>query len=319
MAGFIGAADLGGTQIRTALYHEDGTLCKRISDLTHATEGKDAVLRRLIAAIRAILPDRIGDIQSIGVAVPGPLDPRTGEVISAINLPGWTNVPLRDILQREFGVPVHVGNDANAAALAEQRLGAGKGYPDLVYITVSTGIGGGIIVNNKLLLGSRGLAAEIGYQIMPPDETPWSNSSPQCLEDIASGPAIAAYVVQRIALGEPSMLTEMADGDLARITARMVNEAAQTGDELCKQALRRAGFYLGLGIVNLMHILNPAIFVLGGSVALHSGDLFWEPMRQAIREKTISPLYWENTPIVPAALGDDAGLLGAMVLAKQNA
>ncbi len=314
MGVFIVAADLGGTQIRAALCQEDGTLIKRVNNLTRAAEGLEAVLNRLIETIRAVLPDRIEEIEAAGVAVPGPLDPQIGEVIFANNLPGWTNIPLKDTLQEEFGLPVHVGNDANVAALAEQRFGAGKGVRDLVYITVSTGIGGGIIVDDKLLLGSRGLAAEIGYQIVLPDGPGWTSSNRGCLEDISSGPGIAAYVVEQITAGEPSILTAMVNGDLTRITARTINDAAQAGDELSKRALHRAGFYLGLGIVNLMHILNPAMFILGGSVALHSGDLFWEPMRRAIRERAVSPLYWEHTPIVPAALGDDVGLLGALAL-----
>jgi len=320
MGGFIVAVDLGGTQIRTALCREDGTLTKRISDLTRAAEGLDAVLDRLIGSIYAVLPDRVEDVEAIGVAAPGPLDPRTGVVISAGNLPGWTNVPLKNILEREFGVPAYAGNDANVAALAEQRFGAGQGIRDLVYITVSTGIGGGIIVDDRMLLGSRGLAAEVGHQIVFPDGPRCTCGSKGCLEAISSGPAIATYTVERISAGEPSVLTAMVGGDLNRITARLVNEAAQAGDALAQQAFHRAGFYLGLGIINLMHILNPAIFILGGSVALHSGDLLWEPMHKAIRERAMSPLYWEHTPVVPAALGDDVGLLGALalVLAKQG-
>ncbi|MCD6552406.1 MAG: ROK family protein [Chloroflexi bacterium] len=314
MGGFIVAVDLGGTQIRTALCREDGTIIKRISDLTRAAEGLDAVLDRLIGSVYAVLPDRVEDVEAIGVAAPGPLDPRTGVVISAGNLPGWTNVPLKNILEREFGVPAYAGNDANVAALAEQRFGAGQGIHDLVYITVSTGIGGGIIVDDRMVLGSRGLAAEVGHQIVFPDGPRCTCGGKGCLEAISSGPAIAAYAVERISAGEPSVLTAMVDGDLNRITARLVNEAAQAGDALAQQAFHRAGFYLGLGIISLMHILNPAIFILGGSVALHSGNLLWEPMHKVIRERAMSPLYWEHTPIVPAALGDDVGLLGALAL-----
>ena len=321
MAEFIVAVDLGGTQIRTALCQEDGTIIKRVSDLTRAAEGLDAVLGRLIGAIHAVLPDCVEEVEAIGVTAPGPLDPWTGIVFSAGNLPGWKNVPLKDILEREFSVPVYAGNDANLAALAEQRFGAGQGVRDLVYITVSTGIGGGIIVDGKMLLGSRGLAAEVGHQILLPDGPRCTCGSKGCLEAVSSGPAIAAYARERITAGEASVLTAMVNGDLQRITARTVNEAAQAGDALAQQAFHRAGFHLGLGIVSLMHVLNPAMFILGGSVALHSGDLLWKPMRKAIRERAMSPLYWEHTPVVPAALGDDVGLLGALalVLAERDA
>lgn len=321
MGGFIIAVDLGGTQIRAALYQEDGTLVRRVSCLTHAAEGLDAVLRRIVDAIRAVFPDRVEEVEAIGVTAPGPLDPWAGIVVSAGNLPGWTNVPLKDILERECGLPTYLGNDANVAALGEQQFGAGQGVRDLVYITVSTGIGGGIITDGRLLLGSGGLAAEVGHQIVIPDGPRCPCGSRGCLEAVSSGTAIAAYVVERINAGAPSMLTAIAEGNLQSITARTVNEAAQEGDALAQEAFRRAGFYLGLGIVNLMHVLNPALFVLGGSVALHGGDLMWEPMHEAIRERTMSPSYWEHTPIVPAALGDDVGLLGALalVLAERGA
>jgi glucokinase len=314
MEKLIIGVDLGGTQIRAALADGEGRILRRTSCLTLAEEGLEPVIGRIKGAIREVMgaTDR-GQVQGIGIVTPGPSDPWKGIIMDAPNLSGWKNVPLKDIMEEEFGPPVLIGNDANLAALAEQRFGAGQGVADMIYITVSTGIGGGVIVDNKLLLGAQGFAAEVGHQTVEAFGPHCNCGNIGCLEVLAAGPAIARRAREIIEDGAETAITNLVDGDLDKITAREVNQAAQAGDPVGIEIFRQAGFYIGVGIVNLLHIFNPSLIVIGGSVA-KAGDLLFEPIRATVRQRAMASYYWENTPIVPATLGDDVGLLGAVAL-----
>jgi glucokinase len=311
------AVDIGGTQIRAALCDPAGGIHRRAADLTAAHEGHDAVMARIERAIRQVWPAD-GRVTAIGVAAPGPLDPWSGVVFEAPNIPCWEDYPLRDVIQERLGVPTLVGNDANGAALAEQRFGAGQGKRDLIYITVSTGVGGGIIVNGELLLGAHGLAGEIGHIIVEPDGPPCGCGNRGCLEALASGPSIARQARQRILAGESSRALEFAQGDPDAITAKILNQAAQKGDRLAVDAFRQAGTYLGIALVSLLHLFDPSIVVIGGSVS-KAGDLLLKPACETVRQRCMTDRYWRDTPIVPAALGDDVGLLGALALVLTSA
>jgi glucokinase len=306
--------DLGGTQIRAALADEKGGILRRTSCLTLAEEGLGPVIGRIKGAIYEMMEstDR-GQLQGIGIVAPGPSDPWKGVIIEAPNLSGWVNIPLKALLEEEFGLPVMVGNDANLAALAEQRFGAGQGVSDLIYITVSTGIGGGIIVDNRLLLGARGMAGEIGHQTIEAHGPRCNCGNVGCLEALAAGPAIARRARELIKSGVETSIADLVGGDLDRISAKVVNMAAQAGDPVAIEVFRQAGFYIGVGIVNLLHLFNPSLIIIGGSVT-KAGDLLFEPIRATVRERAMASYYWEDTPIVPAALGDDVGLLGAVAL-----
>lgn len=326
------AVDIGGTQIRAALCDSEGTIHQRATDLTGGHEGPDAVMARIERAIRRVWPAD-GQVAVIGVVAPGPLDPWSGVVFDAPNIPGWDDYPLRDIIQERFGLPILVGNDCNAAALAEHRFGVGQGKSNLIYVTVSTGVGGGIIINGELLLGAHGLAGEIGHIKVRPDGPLCGCGSRGCLEAQASGPSIAREARQRLRAGElhsepvesmhgepvesTSRILELAHGDLDAISARLVNEAAQQGDPLAVDVFRQAGTYLGLGLVTLLHLFDPDIVVIGGSVS-KAGDLLFGPAREVVRQRCMTDRYWRDTPIVPAALGDDVGLLGALALVLTN-
>jgi glucokinase len=282
--------------------------------LTLAEEGPKPVIGRIKRAIYEVMESTDREqVQGIGVVAPGPLDPWKGVIMDAPNLPGWKKVPLKDLMEEEFGLPVVVGNDANLAALAEQRFGAGQGVADLIYITVSTGIGGGIIADNRLLLGAQGLAAEVGHQTIEAHGPRCNCGNIGCLEILAAGPAIARCARELIKTGIGTAIADWVGGDLDKITAKVVNQAAQAGDPVAIELFRQAGFYIGIGIVNLLHIFNPSLIIIGGSVA-KAGDLLFEPIRATVRERAMASYYWENTPIVPATLGDDVGLLGAVAL-----
>lgn len=306
------AVDIGGTQIRAALYDPDGTIHRRAADLTAGHEGPDAVMERIERTIRRVWPAD-GQVTVIGVAAPGPLDHRSGIVFEAPNIPGWDHYPLRDIVQSRLGVPVLVGNDANVAALAEQRFGAGQERSNLIYITVSTGLGGGVIVNGELLVGAYGLASEPGHIKVEPEGPPCGCGDRGCLEALAAGPAIAREARRRLGAGESSRILELVHGDLDAISAKIVNQAAQEGDSLAVDVFRQAGTYLGIGLVNLLHLFNPDIVVIGGSVS-KAGDLLFKPALEVVRQRCMTDRFWRDTPIVPAKLGDDVGLLGALAL-----
>ncbi len=310
----IVGVDLGGTQIRAALADGEGSILRRTSCLTLAEEGPQPVMGRIKGAIYEVLvaTDR-EQVQGIGVAAPGPLDPWKGIIMDAPNLPGWREVPLKALMEEEFGLPVVVGNDANLAALAEQRFGAGQGVADMIYITVSTGIGGGIIADTRLLLGAQGFAGEVGHQTIEAHGPRCNCGNVGCLEALAAGPAIARRARELIRNGAETAITELVGDDLDKITAREVNQAAQAGDPIAIGIFRQAGFYIGVGIVNLLHLFNPSLIVIGGSVA-KAGEFLFEPIRATVRERAMASYYWENTPIVPATLGDDVALLGAVAL-----
>lgn len=303
------AVDLGGTQIRTARYDRKLKLLQRENTLTLADEGLRPTLARIRDYICKVMPASKDDVLGIGISSPGPLNPISGVIIAPPNLPGWRGVPLAEIVRAEFGLPVYIGNDANAAALAEASSGAAQGCRHVVYITISTGIGGGVICDGRLLLGREGLGAEVGH--IPLMAAPGKVSS---LELEAAGPAIARQVKQRIRNGETSLVTELAQGDLCRIEAKTVSQAAARGDRVASEQIAYAGRMLGLGIVTMLHLFNPQMVVLGGGVA-KSGDLLFRPMRQAIDDHVLDEAYTAQLKIEAAALGDDVALVGAAALA----
>jgi glucokinase len=314
MSSLVVAVDLGGTQIRAALCGADGQIFRRVARLTVAKEGLEAVVGRIYDTIAEAIGDApLADVTGIGIGAPGPLNPVTGILLEAPNLPGWREVPLRTLVSERFGRPTYLGNDANVAALAEYRYGAGRGIRHMIYLTISTGIGSGIIVDGRMLLGAEGLAAEAGHMIIVPDGPACGCGAHGCLESVAAGPAIARDVVTRIRAGKKSRVTKLVDGDLGKVDAKVVNTAAQLGDKVAIAAYRRAGTYLGIGIANLLRLFNPRMVVLGGSVT-KSGPLLFDPMHEAIRAHAL-PFYWEGLAVAPAALGDDVGLLGAAALA----
>jgi glucokinase len=265
-------------------------------------------LDRLLDLVAEVWPAD-GQVRAIGAGLPGPINPKTGVLFNAPNIPGWVNLPIRQHLQDRFQVPVLVGNDANLAALGEWRFGAGRGHHDLLYLTISTGIGGGVIMEDRLLLGDRGLAAELGHVTVQPDGPLCGCGKRGHLEAYASGTAIARYVSEQIAKGVPSRLSSTPN-----ITAREVSQAAQEGDALARESITRAGTYLGIGLANFLHIFNPSRVILGGGVS-RIGPMLLDPMKATLAEQVTSPEFTRSLEIVSAELGDDAGLMGALALA----
>jgi glucokinase len=310
------AVDLGGTNIRVAHFPTSAPPpLTQIKVPTRESEGPQAVIDRLIQAIESQLQADDRDFR-IGVGCPGPLDPVQGIILEAPNLTGWEDIPLKSILSEHFNVPVAVDNDANVAALGEWRFGAGRGTKHMIYLTLSTGIGGGVIIDGKLLYGAHGLAAELGHMTIEPDGPMCGCGKRGHLEALASGPSIARIAEEMLAQGNESTLTEQLS-NAGKITAYDVGQAANAGDELASSIISQAGEYIGLHLANLAHAFNPEVYVLGGGVS-QIGDLLFNSIRNAFHNYVLHPRYAENTKILPAALGDDAGLVGAMVLSSQE-
>ncbi|MCL4466344.1 MAG: ROK family protein [Chloroflexi bacterium] len=305
--------DLGGTRFRVGLFRTDGKMIRRQGWATEAAAGPHAVIDRLATAVRETCArEGLARVVGVGLGSPGPLDPWRGVVLETPNMPGWHNVPLKEEMETRLGLPVHVNNDANLAALGESSYGAATGLRDVVYFTVSTGIGGGVLVDGKLLLGAHGLAAELGHTIILPEGPLCGCGHRGCLESVASGTAIAREARLRLARGDPSSLLGMSQEDLATVDAEMVARAAAAGDPLAGEVFDTAAGFLGLGVVNALHTFDPEIVVIGGGVSL-AGDLLFRPVRRVVSERAMVP-YRDRAPIVPAALGDDAGLYGAAAL-----
>ncbi len=303
--------DLGGTRVRAARFNREFALLARQETLTQAQAGFAPTLERVMAQIEAVWPED-GDekLAGIGISAPGPVNPEIGVLVAPPNLPGWHNVPLERLIQERFGRPTFLQNDANCAVLAEARQGAAQGYRHVVYITVSTGIGGGIISHGRLISGAQGLGAEIGHMIVAP-----AAGMGGSVEKLAAGPAIAREAILRLKAGAESRIVERVDGKIDTITAKDVGKAAAEGDGFACALIARSGRYVGILIANLMHLLNPEIFVIGGGVS-NTGDLLLDPMRRAVREFTIDTTYWRDVPIVRASLGEDVGLIGAAALVE---
>jgi glucokinase len=308
MANCIISIDLGGTRIRGARMDESLKILERHETYTLASEGLQAVLERIKQMIREVWPQNGDTVMGVGVSAPGPLDPKTGVIVAPPNLPGWHNVPLGDILTDAFNVPVYVGNDANVAALAESLVGAAQdGYRHVIYLTQSTGVGSGIIVDGRMLLGKRGLAAEAGHMPILYD----ADERVSTVELEAAGPGMARRARARIEAGESSLIVDLVEGDLTQITGSTVGKAAQQGDPLALEVVTRSARVLGLGVVSLLHLFNPEIVVIGGGVTA-LGDLIFNPVRETVSKYVRDPEY--IVPIVPSVLGEDVSVFGAGAL-----
>lgn len=303
--------DLGGTRIRAARLDQQLNLLYREETLTRDEDGLEATLHRIKKLIDSVLPKDRSQISGIGVSAPGSTNPLTGVVVMPPNLAGWHNVPLGDILRREFNVPVYVGNDANVAALAETILGAGRGYRNVIFITLSTGIGSGIIIDGRMLLGTAGLAAEAGHMTLVVGDRITT------LEKECAGPALARKARARIERGETSKMLELAQGDVSAIDGKIVGMGVAAGDPLALDIVKEAGTLVGLGMVTLLHLFNPEILLFGGGVSRIGQPLF-APMREAIQKHAIDRAYWENLRIEPVALGDNVSIIGAGALVASH-
>jgi len=293
-----------------------GRIISRDYRQTEAAKGLDAVVARMIDAASEVMNGGgvvSAQISAVGVAAPGPIDAKSGVVTTPPNLPGWTDVPLRQLIQDGLGLPTALENDANAAALAEHRFGAGQGTEHMIYVTASTGIGGGFILNGELYGGATGAAGEIGHMTILPQGPHCGCGNRGCLEALASGTAIAREARERVKCGIPTLIADLAKGDLKHISAKLVAQAAGQGDIEAQEILDEAMTYLGVGMANLVNLFNPELIVIGGGLT-NMGARIFDPVRSIIQRRAFRAAA-QVVRVVPARLGDDVGALGAAAVA----
>ena len=314
--GSVVAVDLGGTKYIAAVIGPRGKMLSRVYCPTLSHEGHARIIDRLAASIKEAVKEagfKLHDMTGVGIAAAGIIDINRGLITEAPNLPKWRNIPLRDLLKDEFKIPVFVLNDASAAALGEHRLGAGRGLDNLIYMTVSTGIGGGMIINGELYNGTDGSAAEVGHMIIQVDGPLCHCGHYGCLEAMASGTAIARMADDRLRSGWESILSK----SRRKITAEDVAAAAQKGDALACQVIDDAAGYLGIGMAGLVNLFNPQMIVVGGGVSA-LGERLLRPARKSMKQHAFK-LPAGTVRVVRSALGADSGLMGAAIYARRQA
>jgi glucokinase len=318
----VAGVDIGGTNQSVAVASSDGqVLALRRRRLRPGGAAQD-----VIANVLALLDESLVEARSqigaqndvrlcgIGVGFGGPVDVQRGTVIRSHHVPGWDSYPLRDDLAQRVGAPVVVDNDANAAALGEARFGAGQGHASVLYVNVGTGIGGGVVLNGRLYHGANGMAGEIGHVTVTPDGPPCDCGKRGCLEAVASGRSLGRRA-REAAQREPEsarLLVEAAGDDAAKIEGPHVFTAAAAGDLLATRLIEETAGYLGLALGNVANVLDPSIVVIGGGLS-ETGEALFTPLRAAVRRHLLPEL--PAPPVVPAALGYEAGVIGAVSLA----
>ena len=312
--------DLGGTNIKAALVNtETGEISAVNSIPTNAREGHDSVIAQMAKVVDQIVTQsgfEKSDIGGIGVGLPGSIDIEKGTTVFLTNLPGhWIDVPVRDQLSKWTGLPVALINDARAMTLGEWRFGAGRGV-DIACLTLGTGIGGGLVINGRLHLGPTGSAGELGHLSVDVNGPQCGCGNRGCIEAFASGPAISAMGMKAVVQGQETRIADLAGGDLNRITPELICEAAQAGDRIAKQIYEFAGMIIGAGVANIILAVSPRRIVIGGGVAA-AGDLILEPIRRSIKDRVFLKEV-DQIDVVPAKLGNNAGLIGAAVWARNH-
>jgi glucokinase len=307
--------DIGGTNLVVGALTEDGS--RVLSHRTQPTDsgrGSDAVVADLVAMTQATIADLKqkapdAEVLGVGAGAPGPLDTREGIVRLTPNL-GWVDLPLRALLHRGIGLPVALDNDANCAVLGESWMGAARGAHFVIGLTIGTGIGGGIVLDGSLYHGASDVAGEFGHTTIDIDGRRCGCGNYGCLEAYASGTAIARRAAEQVEAGVASRLSDMVDGDLSRITAQTVYEAASEGDELAHEVVKETAHYLGAGVANFVNIFNPDLVVILGGVT-HAGERLFEPLRREVNRRAFKPAV-QACRIVPSELGGLAGVYGAV-------
>jgi len=306
------ALDFGGTK-HTAGIVESGATQWSAREQVFSPPNADA--RYDLDTVLELGRRLLGEAQpvAVGVSFGGPVDAATNTVRLSHHVPGWENLPLGKILEDEFHAPVQIDNDANAAALGEYRFGAGQGFVNLFYITISTGVGGGWILNGHAWRGTDSMAGEIGHTVVDPRGPECLCGKRGCVERLASGRYMAQDARQRLYENvlQESSLRELCNGNLESIDGAMISQAAALGDKLSIELLERSARGLGVGIGNAANLVNPQRFILGGGVT-KSGERWWQVVRETARQTALPEVQFE---IIPAALGDDAPLWGAVALA----
>ena len=306
-------ADVGGTRTRVALVDATGAIVVRHSAETLAREGRAAVMNRLADALEHVASERRTEIKGVGLSLASPVEPGTGVMYNPPNLGSewhlFTPIPM---LQERLSLPVYAENDATLGALGEHAFGAGRGCDNMVYMTVSTGIGGGIIIGGNLYTGTNGFGGEIGHMTIDQNGPLDNCGNVGCLEALASGTALARMAQERIGAGESSVMLEFAGGNIEAVDARIVVQAAQQDDALAQSLMQEVGRSLASGIITLMHIFDPQLIVIGGGLGQNL-DMFMPTIEPEVNRRAMAH-FQGAVPVAKSQLGDDVSLLGAAAL-----
>ena len=306
--------DIGGTKVAAGLVNADGEILAHNRTPMVTSGAPSDGLAAVSKAIGELFPDMASQnqIAAIGVCAPGPLNPDTGTILNPPNLTIWHNYPLAEEMRRLYKAPVRVDNDANAAALAEAKWGAGRGYRNIFYATIGTGIGTGIIFDGRIYHGKTGAAAEGGHVGIDWDGPVCNCGKRGCIETLAAGPAIAQRARQKLARNPNSVLLEMAEGDIQRVSSQMVGRAHAEGDPVATEVMRETLDLLAYWLGSIIDLLEPDIIVIGGGVSSLLAP-FLDEIRERWRGTCINPAPL-SIPLVLADYGEDAGIAGAAAL-----
>lgn len=311
----IAALDIGGTKILAGLIDaRSGKLLARRRIETQAECGAEDIVARSAAVLRELAQEvdiAVEELTGLGCSIPGPLDRERGVVLFSPHL-NWRAVPLVEMFQRHLGIPIVIEDDARCAALGEASMGAARGAETALYVTVSTGIGAGVIIGGKIYRGAHGFAGEVGHMTIEAAGPPCACGNFGCFEALASGSAIALRARQAVLHGDKTVLAERSAGRPSSLKAEHVVQAAEAGDLVATRIIETAGMYLGIGLAAMASAYDPEVIVLGGGAAGSDG-LLLRRAREEFRARAIAPLGL-LVRIIPAALGDESGLWGAAAL-----
>jgi glucokinase len=313
-----GLVDIGGTKVVAGIARGGEILATR-RVLSDPAEGADMVMRRMAAGIGDVKAELGLDalpLAGIGASVPGPNDLEHGIVLAAHNV-GWFDYPFVERFGTALGgIPVFIDDDANCAGVGEARFGAGVGFPHQVYITVSTGIGGAVIIDGRIYRGWQGVAGEVGHVTVLPEGPTCPCGNVGCAEAVASGPAIARRGAALFVQNQSPILAELAGGDPASVTTRLVFDAARAGDPACLAIVDEAGRFLGILVAGLVQVLNPQAVILGGGVIMAQDDLLL-PRIEAEMRRHVFAVHRDRVVLRKARHGDRSGLYGALALVME--
>jgi len=310
----LAGIDIGGTKIAIALAALDGEVLAKRRLPTPNENGPFALLEIVSQTLAEMIGENESDLTAIGVGSPGPLDIDHGLILSPSNLRNWDRIPIVEVLSKKFAVPVILDNDANAAALGEFSFGAGRGFKNVFYVTVSTGIGGGVIIDGNIHHGVSTGAGEIGHTIVDPDGVRCNCGSVGCLETVSSGTHLVRLVKEKLDAGEPTAICDLiADG--TELSTQVLLEAVRRGDPVAIDIWDKACRYLAISIANAISLLAPEVVVIGGGIS-SAGDLLIEPLRRLVPQY-VSMIPKSEINIVTAELGTESGLYGAIELARR--
>ena len=317
-AKYVIGVDLGGTNVRAAVVDFEGRIAGQGRTDAKAMEGLDATVGQVVSAIREAISDsgvRMAEIGGCGMGIPGTVKNDEGLVLWSPNFKDWNGVQVRDPIVAKIGVPVSMGNDANVAALGEYAFGAGRAAKCMVMFTLGTGIGSGLIMNGRNWTGVSETAPEMGHHIILADGPRCSCGRYGCVESLCRRDAIIDRAARKAHQGRHTTLIEKSGHDLRYVTPAMIAEAASEGDPISVETLEEVGHYLGIAVANVINMLNPDKIIIGGGIA-QAGGLLFEPIRRTVEVNALyEPL--QACQILPAQLGDDAGMLGGAALAMQ--